>query len=58
MRRLRILAEIIVVGSIAAYGGANFVLSGEKFTWPPPKQLEPAALWESAKTQAAKLTGK
>ena len=57
MRRLRNLIEILVVGSIAAYGGADFYLSDAKFTWPPPKQLMPDALLSSAKTGWAKLTG-
>lgn len=57
MRRLRILLELLVVGAIAAYAGADFVLSDGKFTWPPPPQLQPEALLASAQAQIGKLSG-
>ncbi len=57
MRRLRLLLEILVAGAIAAYGGADFVLSGAKFAWPPPPQLMPAALMASAQAEIGKFTG-
>jgi murein DD-endopeptidase MepM/ murein hydrolase activator NlpD len=56
MRRLRILLELLVVGTIAAYGGADFFLSGGKFAWPPPPQLMPDALVASARAQMDKLS--
>ncbi len=58
MKTLSSLFQVLIVGAIAAYAGADFVLSGTKFTWPPPPQLKPAALFTSAETELAKLTGR
>lgn len=39
----RIVLGVVIVALIA-FGAADFILSGNKFTWPPPQQLSLAAL--------------